>query len=222
MYKIAVIEVVNTKLLTMRDDDGIWISIRELSDGMGLELSGQLVKLKQDSRFILKNKVYTTNGGKQEKVSISVNQLPAYLYSINPSKVSEKAKPLVLKFQAETFEAINNYWLNGEAYKNDSNYVPYELLYSKERECIEMKRLLNRFTENEKLIFNDPQTHNDTLEFLGYASRAAKTMRQLANDTAEYAENMERFIVSIQKRHGHQKGVNTQCNRLPRHLVKKD
>lgn len=222
MYQIAVIEVVNTKLLTMRDDDGLWISIRELSDGMGLELSGQLVKLKQDSRFVLKNKVYTTNGGKHEKVSISVNQLPAYLYSINPSKVSEKAKPLVLKFQAETFEAINNYWLKGGAYENDSNYVPFNLYYSKERECIELKRAMNRMTENEKLIFNDPQTHNDTLEFLGYASRATKAIRQLATDTAEYATNMEHFIASIKKRHSNQKGVVTQCNRLPRHQIKKD
>lgn len=113
----------------------------------------------------------------------------------------------------------------GEAYKaqqNDQNFVPYNLYYSKERECIELKRAMNRMTENAQLIFNDPQTHNDTLEFLGYASRAAKNMRQLANDTAEYADNMERFIASIQKRHGHHKGVNTQCNRLPRHKIIKD
>jgi len=105
---------------------------------------------------------------------------------------------------------------------NDTNYVPYELLYAKERECIELKRAMNRITENTPFILNDPQTHNDTLEFLGYASRAAKTMRQLASDTAEYAENMERFVASIQKRHGHIKGVTTQCNRLPRHKEKKD
>jgi hypothetical protein len=105
---------------------------------------------------------------------------------------------------------------------NDTNYVPYELLYAKERECIELKRAMNRITENTPFILNDPQTHNDTLEFLGYASRAAKTMRQLASDTAEYAENMERFIASIQKRHGNIKGVTTQCNRLPRHKEKKD
>ena len=105
---------------------------------------------------------------------------------------------------------------------NDTEYVPYNLYYSKERECIELKRAMNRMTENAQLIFNDPQTHNDTLEFLGYASRAAKNMRQLANDTAEYADNMERFIASIQKRHGHHKGVKTQCNRLPRHKTIKD
>lgn len=104
----------------------------------------------------------------------------------------------------------------------DKNTVPYTLLYSKERECIELKRAMNRITENEKFIFNDPQTHNDTLEFLGYASRATKAIRQLATDTAEYATNMENFIASIKKRHSNQKGVVTQCNRLPRHQIKKD
>ena len=222
MYQVAVIEVVSTELFTMRDDNGIYISLNELSNGMGLDYKTQIEKLKKDSRFKLENKVYETKGGKQTKVSLSVNQLPAYLYSINPNKVGEKAKPLILKFQEETFEAINNYWLNGEAYKNDSNYVPYELLYSKERECIELKRAMNRITENEKLIFNDPQTHNDTLEFLGYASRATKAIRQLATDTDEYATNMERFIASIQRRHGHGKGIKEQCSRLPRNQLKRD
>ena len=106
--------------------------------------------------------------------------------------------------------------------ENDPQYVPFNLYYSKERECIELKRAMNRITENEKFIFNDPQTHNDTLEFLGYASRATKAIRQLATDTAEYATNMEHFIASIKKRHSNQKGVVTQCNRLPRHQIKKD
>lgn len=106
--------------------------------------------------------------------------------------------------------------------ENDTNYVPYSLLYSKERECIELKRAMNRITENEKLVFNDPQTHNAVLDLLGYASRATKTIKRLGEELIDYADQMEKGLNTIQKNQGHQKGVVTQCNRLPRHQIKKD
>lgn len=150
-----------------------------------------------------------TNGGLQESKTYYLNeqQSTLLLTYLRNSEIVRKFKVALVK---EFYEL------------RDKNTVPYTLLYSKERECIELKRAMNRITENEKFIFNDPQTHNDTLEFLGYASRATKAIRQLATDTAEYATNMEHFIASIKKRHSNQKGVVTQCNRLPRHQIKKD
>ena len=122
--------------------------------------------------------------------------------------------------QAEAFrDWAEDYIINKE---NDPNYVPYELLYSKERECIELKRAMNRITENEKLIFNDPQTHNEVLDLIGYASRATKTIKHLGQDLLEYGTNMEAKLASIQKKHGDKNGVITQCKRLPRHQQKKD
>lgn len=100
--------------------------------------------------------------------------------------------------------------------------VPYELLYAKERECIELRRAMNRITENEKLIFNDPQTHNEVLDLIGYASRATKTIKHLGQDLLEYGTNMEAKLASIQKKHGDKNGVITQCKRLPRHQEKRD
>ena len=104
----------------------------------------------------------------------------------------------------------------------ERNTVPYELLYSKERECIELKRAMNRITENEKLIFNDPQTHNEVLDLIGYASRATKTIKHLGQELLEYGTNMEAKLASIQKKHANKNGVTSQCNRLPRHQERRD
>jgi hypothetical protein len=111
MYQIAILDVVNTQLPTIRDESGVWISLRELSKGMGLAENGQISRLKSDSHYTLSEKVFKTNGGEQKKICISMNQLPAYLYSINPNKVKASSKELVLKFQEVTFEVINSYWL---------------------------------------------------------------------------------------------------------------
>ena len=112
----------------------------------------------------------------------------------------------------------------GEAYakENDPNFVPYNLLYSKERECIELKRAMNRITENEKLIFGDANTHNAILDLLGYASRATKTIRHLGEELVDYADKMEKGLKVVEQNHAHKNGVTTQCKRLPRHQERKD
>lgn len=96
------------------------------------------------------------------------------------------------------------------------------LLYAKERECIELKRAMNRITENKNIIFNDPQIYNDALDFLGYASRATKTIKDIGKDFIEYAKHMENILTSIQNRHKKNEGIKEQCNRLPRHQERRD
>lgn len=96
------------------------------------------------------------------------------------------------------------------------------LLYAKERECIELKRAMNRITENEKLIFNDPQTHNAVLDLIGYASRATKTIKRLGEELIDYANQMENGLKTVEKLQGHKNGIVSQCNRLPRHQERRD
>lgn len=122
--------------------------------------------------------------------------------------------------QAKAFrDWAEDYIVNKE---NDTNFVPYTLLYSKERECIELKRAMNRMTENEKLIFGDVHTHNAVLDLLGYASRATKTIKRLGEELIDYAAHMEKGLETVEKQHSNKKGVPTQCNRLPRHQERRD
>lgn len=122
--------------------------------------------------------------------------------------------------QAKAFrDWAEDYIVNKE---NDPNFVPYTLLYSKERECIELKRAMNRITENEKLIFQDPHTHNAILDLIGYASRATKTIKHLGQELVDYADKMEKGLKVVEQNHANKNGVATQCQRLPRHLDRRD
>ena len=162
------------------------------------------------------------------KEEIKTNGRPATNYHIT----LDMAKELCMVENNDKGREARRYFIEceknlikiGEAYakENDQNYVPFNLYYSKERECIELKRAMNRITENEKLIFNDPQTHNAVLDLIGYASRATKTIKRLGEELIDYADQMEKGLSTIQKNQGHQKGVKTQCHRLPRHQEKKD
>lgn len=162
------------------------------------------------------------------KISRKVGNATAHDYYLT----LDRAKELCMVENNERGKEARLYFIKceknlikiGEAYakENDQNYVPFNLYYSKERECIELKRAMNRITENEKLIFNDPQTHNAVLDLIGYASRATKTIKRLGEELIDYADQMEKGLSTIQKNQGHQKGVKTQCHRLPRHQEKKD
>lgn len=56
-----------------------------------------------------------TESGKQEMLCLPVRKLPAYLASINPNKVREELRPKIELYQAESDDALWNYWMNGKA-----------------------------------------------------------------------------------------------------------
>ena len=119
--------------------------------------------------------------------------------------------------QAKAFrDWAEDYIINKE---NDSNYVPYSLLYSKERECIELKRAMNRIIENQNLFFGDTQSHADLLDAIGYMSRAAKTFEDLAKHAIYYHNTAISFLDRIQERFKDNKAIAEQSKRLPRHQI---
>lgn len=150
-----------------------------------------------------------TNGGVQESKTYFLNEQQATLLLtyLRNSEIVRKFKIALVK---EFYEL------------REKNTVPYNLLYSKERECIELKRAMNRITENEKLIFGDANTHNAILDLLGYASRATKTIKHLGEELVDYANNMEKGLKDIEQKHANKNGVSTQCKRLPRHQERRD
>jgi len=90
----------------------IYIAMKPFVEAMGLSWKSQMVKIQNDIRYDLKEIPYFTNGGTQEMLSLTIDHLPAYLYSINPNKVKNEIKENIFAFQNETFKVINSYWRN--------------------------------------------------------------------------------------------------------------
>jgi hypothetical protein len=90
--------------------------------------------------------------------------------------------------------------------------------YQLERENIELKRAMNRITLMDSLS-STPWAMNDFLDFIGYISRATKTMRELAGYADYYANTAESFLSRIQERFKNHQGVGEQCKRLPKHQM---
>lgn len=79
----ALINFQSSKLLTAYDESTgkTYVALKPIVEGMGLSWGTQSNKIKRDSRYVLKNIPYLTEGGTQEMLSLDTDHLPAFLYS---------------------------------------------------------------------------------------------------------------------------------------------
>ena len=109
-----------------------YVALKPIAEALGLQWRSQwkkLKRLKEEGISIWRHPV-KTQGGIQEMIFIKLDDLPAYLYSINISKVKPELKPKLLKFKRETTKVINEYW-NNKFSKAQAKNLPEYVLYGK-------------------------------------------------------------------------------------------
>jgi hypothetical protein len=91
--------------------------MRPIVENMGLDWGGQAVKLKANKERWTVEMISTVaqDGVEREMLSMPVRKLPAWLNSINPKKVRAELRPKIELYQAESDDALWNYWMNGRA-----------------------------------------------------------------------------------------------------------
>ena len=91
--------------------------MRPIVENMGLDWGGQAVKLKANKERWTVEMISTVaqDGVEREMLCMPVRKLPAWLNSINPKKVRPELRPKIELYQAESDDALWNYWMNGRA-----------------------------------------------------------------------------------------------------------
>lgn len=107
--------------ILVEDEDGrenIYVPLRPLVEGMGLDWSGQFRRVKENQVL---NEVCISVGvtpteigrgkGMREMLSIPISHLNGFLFNINAKRVKDEIRPLLLDYQRECyrvlFEAFN-------------------------------------------------------------------------------------------------------------------
>ncbi|WP_457642359.1 phage antirepressor N-terminal domain-containing protein [Persephonella sp.] len=105
-----------------------YVAVNPIIDYFGLDRRGQrrkLERLAKEKGVDIKSLPLETKGGIQETLVINVDHLPAFLYSIQQSRVKPELREKLRKFQIQTTKIINNYWNNSYSTKNLPEYVLY-------------------------------------------------------------------------------------------------
>lgn len=87
---------------------------KPIVENIGLAWQSQCQKLNMNrERWGITNIVIPTSSGSQQMLCLPVRKLPAYLASINPKKVRPELRAKIELYQAESDDALWNYWMNG-------------------------------------------------------------------------------------------------------------
>lgn len=91
--------------------------MRPIVENMGLNWASQSTKLTTNKERWSVAIIATVaqDGVEREMLSIPVRKLPAYLASINPKKVRPELRAKIELYQAESDDALWNYWMKGRA-----------------------------------------------------------------------------------------------------------
>lgn len=102
--------------------------MKPIVENLGLDWATQFRKLKNnESRWgivimttatrgtVTNIATVAQDGNEQEMLCMPVRKLPAYLNSINPRKVRPELRAKIELYQAESDDALWNYWMHGRA-----------------------------------------------------------------------------------------------------------
>lgn len=105
-----------TTITAMSDQGKALASLRHLCDGIGVDFSGQIAKLKKKSwACVVLNSTHDATGRLQEMTMIDRRTMTMWLATIEPSRVKPEARPLLEAFQNEAADALDAYFHDGGA-----------------------------------------------------------------------------------------------------------
>ncbi|MCF7528667.1 phage antirepressor N-terminal domain-containing protein [Neisseria lisongii] len=103
--------------LNLIDADGRpFVAMRPIVDGMGLNWKSQQAKLQ--NRFNSTVAIIATvaqDGKQREMLCLPLEKLPEWLMTVNPRKVKPETRSAIERYQAESGEALWQYWTTGTA-----------------------------------------------------------------------------------------------------------
>lgn len=106
------------ELVTVNMDGVIYVAMKPVVEGMGMDWANQFVKIKhRQERFNCCDIAMVAQDGKpRTMISIPLKKLNGWLFGINPAKIPDaEVRSRVELYQEECFEALYNYWHHGFA-----------------------------------------------------------------------------------------------------------
>ena len=112
MSNIQTINFNNQQLLTVEKDGIKYVAVKPICENLGLDWDSQRTKIK-NNHILNEGAVIITfpsEGGPQQTTCLPIDMINGWLFTINPNKVSEEIKPLVIYYQKECYKALFEFW----------------------------------------------------------------------------------------------------------------
>ena len=239
--EIEVIPFNGVELLSKKIDNIIWVALKPIVEGMGLDWKRQSQKVQSDNRYVVINTPFETKGGIQEMLSLNAYHLPAFLYSINPNKVRKDLRDRIISFQNETFKVINEYWnkktdfisksFQGKSVIHTINGLKSGIAVKDKRIAQLEDRIQSLSSENEKLKINSIKANDNTdieisekmiytkEDVVNLLSKGARYDR-LLQDYYKIYDKYDSICITLRLAYPQIQALSTQMERMQVHIPK--
>lgn len=115
-------------------DDAPYVAMKPVVSNMGLSWQGQHEKLLERFDSVIRVILTTGADGKQyEMVCLPLRKLPAWLYSLSPSRVKPELRDKIIRYQEECDDALWDYWTKGVATRPGAANATQRIAMSRHR-----------------------------------------------------------------------------------------
>lgn len=92
-----------------------YVPMRPIVEGMGMDWTGQLNKLKQKFKSTVEEiSIVAADGKERNMICLALRKLAGWLHTISPNKVKAEIRDKVIKYQEECDDVLYEYWTTGE------------------------------------------------------------------------------------------------------------
>lgn len=123
----------DTVVLVGQDNEP-YVAMKPVVLNMGLSWQGQHEKLLERFDSVIRVILTTGADGKQyEMICLPLRKLPAWLYSLSPSRVKPELRDKIIRYQEECDDALWDYWSKGVATRPGAPSTTQRIALSRHR-----------------------------------------------------------------------------------------
>ncbi|MFY9141601.1 phage antirepressor N-terminal domain-containing protein [Sulfuricurvum sp.] len=183
-------------ILDIIQDDIQWVAVKAVTSNLGIQFDPQHNRLKTDETYQSKLIKIQTKGGMQDVFCIPLSKLNGWLFSINPNKVKPEVREKLIEYKNECFDALNDYFNKGAAFKPEVKAGLESHIFQLERENVELKRLVNRLTSNGYLVDVEKikEIHQAWVNVKWRVASMIEAQRKSLAEETRILENLEKDV----------------------------
>lgn len=114
------------EIVTFERNGEPYVALRPLVEGIGLNWSGQFLRVRRDpvlGPVVCVTQTVGQDGKVREMTSLPVSMLSGFLFKIDANRVRKEVREKVTVYQRECYAALNAYWTKGVAIRGDMEGV---------------------------------------------------------------------------------------------------
>lgn len=197
VFTPEVIEFMGQSLLSVKVDDTVYVPMKPIVEGMGLQWGAQYSKIKATKRYSDVDIPLQTPGGPQEMVCLPLTKLNGWLFSINTDKVREEIRDAVIRYQEECHIVLHNDWNKGAAIRQEAltEEIKRKIIEAVESAHTVKDQTSSSYTDKDLdplygRLVTDDLTLADMVALLGEIEETARNKRFVRrSDTEAFALN---------------------------------